>query len=82
MRDIIHCGNDGTISGTAGHALHELTIDLYQVGRQVLQLCKRTESRAKIIQRETTAYCAEVANKALRLLQICNRAGLGYLEYD
>ena len=50
MRDIIHCGHDGAISRTARHALHELAIDLHQVCRQVLELRKRAEPRAEIIQ--------------------------------
>src|SRR5581483_11374124 len=64
----------------ARHALHELPVDFNEVKGQVLQMIKRAETAAEIIERKTAADIAHLVDQALGGLHVGDRAGFGDFE--
>ncbi len=60
--------------------VHELTVDLQEVDRQVLQEDERREPAAEVVQGEPAAALAQLADEVLGVGEATHRGSLGHLE--
>src|SRR3989344_2132000 len=82
MRDIIDRRNDRPIGGGGSHSLDELSVNLHKIHRQMLQVEKRAESAAKIIQGEPATELAQFIDKLLGGFDVGNSTRFGNLENE